>query len=197
MPSTSTSKSDSLRAAMVITAARWLPQRGMAAVNLIEVARSVQAPRGSIYHYFPGGRDQLLGEALALANQSGLRMIDKVAARSDDPQALVEGVFAASARWLDANFSGGCPIGAAVLSAETESEEFSQSIQACFKQWEDVLAKALRHKGIASQAQSRELAQCMLIGFEGAMLYAKGTRRTTAFDLASRMVLGMLHNPRL
>jgi TetR/AcrR family transcriptional regulator, lmrAB and yxaGH operons repressor len=197
MPSTSNSKSDDLRAAMVNTAARWLPQRGMAAVNLIEVARSVQAPRGSIYYYFPGGRDQLLSEALALANQSGLRMIDKVAARSADPQALVEGVFAASGRWLDANFSGGCPIGAAVVSAETESEKFGQAIQACFKQWEDVLTKALRSKGVTSPARARELAQCMLIGFEGAMLYAKGTHRTTAFDLAARMVLGMLHNSSL
>jgi TetR/AcrR family transcriptional regulator, lmrAB and yxaGH operons repressor len=195
MPSISTSKSDTLRAAMVLTAARWLPQRGMAAVNLIEVARSVQAPRGSIYHYFPGGRDQLLKEALELANQSGLRMIEKVAAQSPTPQALVEGIFASSVRWLNSDFSGGCPIGAAAVSAETESDEFRQTIQACFKQWEDVLTKALRSKGVSSPTKARELAQCILLAFEGAMLYAKGSHRTTAFDLASRMVLGMLHNP--
>jgi TetR/AcrR family transcriptional regulator, lmrAB and yxaGH operons repressor len=195
MPITSTSKSDALRAAMVLTAARWLPQRGMAAVNLIEVARSVQAPRGSIYHYFPGGRNQLLNEALELANQSGLRMIEKVAAQSQTPQALIEGIFATSVRWLNSDFSGGCPIGAAAVSAATENDEFSQTIQASFKQWEDILTKALRNKGVSSPTKARELAQCILLGFEGAMLYAKGVHRSTSFALASRMVLGMLHNP--
>ena len=84
------SKTQAQRAAMVLTAARWLPQRGMAAGNLIEVARAVDAPRGSIYHYFPGGRDQLLQEALALASQSGLRMIEKAARAAATPQAFVQ-----------------------------------------------------------------------------------------------------------
>jgi TetR/AcrR family transcriptional regulator, lmrAB and yxaGH operons repressor len=194
MPRTASPKTDQLRDAMVLTAARWLPQRGLAAVNLIEVARSVDAPRGSIYHYFPGGRDQLLTEAIALARASGLKLIEKVDAHSDTPQALLQGILLAGKRWLSADYSGGCPVGAAVLSAEMDHAAFTAALQDCFTTWEAAITKALLAKGIAQRRQARELAQCSLIAFEGAMVYAKGRRSAQAFELAQRMVVAMLHN---
>jgi TetR/AcrR family transcriptional regulator, lmrAB and yxaGH operons repressor len=194
MPRTASPKTDQLRDAMVLTAARWLPQRGLAAVNLIEVARSVDAPRGSIYHYFPGGRDQLLSEAIALAQASGLKLIAQVDAQSNTPQALLQGILQSGKRWLSADYSGGCPVGAAVLSAEVDDAAFTTSLKTCFTSWETAIAQALLRKGIASRRQALELAKCGLIAFEGAMVYAKGRRSTQAFALAQRMVLAMLHN---
>jgi TetR/AcrR family transcriptional regulator, lmrAB and yxaGH operons repressor len=197
MPSQTLTKTDTLRSSMVLTAARWLPQRGMAAINLIEVARSIEVPRGSIYHYFPGGRDQLLQEVLDLASRSGLRMIDKAASQTDTPHAFVTAILKAGKNWLNAEFSGGCPIGAAVLSAETENDMFTAALQACLIQWEAAIASALRSKGIKSSKHSNELAQAALMAFEGAMVHAKGTRNAAAFSTATRMVLSMLDNPAL
>ncbi len=190
-------KTDAQRTAMVRTAAQWLPKRGLAAVNLVEVARSVQVPRGSIYHYFPGGRDQLLREALQLAAASGMRLIATASARSDTPQALVQGVFDASSRWLGLDFLGGCPIGAAALSMETENTQFTQDLHDCFAQWEHAIVLALRSKGVASDAHALAVAQSMLIAFEGAMVFAKGSRSSSAFDTAAHMVLAILDNPRI
>ncbi len=194
MPRSTLPKTDQLRDAMVITAARWLPQRGLAAVNLIEVARSVEAPRGSIYHYFPGGRDQLLSEAIALAAASGLKLIDHLDTHSATPQAFLQGIAQAGRRWLNADYSGGCPVGAAVLSAESDNVAFTASLQTCFAAWEAAIAQALVRKGLHSRSQARLLAQCAIIAFEGAMVYAKGTRSTQAFDVAQKMLLSMLHN---
>ncbi len=194
MPRSTSTKTDQLRDAMVLTAARWLPQRGLAAVNLIEVARSVPAPRGSIYHYFPGGRDQLLTEAIALASASGLTLIDRIKAHSATPQAFLQGIVQAGKRWLDADYSGGCPVGAAVLSAETDDAAFTAALQSCFAAWEAAITQALVQKGIPTRSQARLLAQCALIAFEGAMVYAKGARSAQAFDVAQKMLLSMLHN---
>jgi TetR/AcrR family transcriptional regulator, lmrAB and yxaGH operons repressor len=194
MPRTTLLKTDQLRDAMVLTAARWMPQRGLAAINLIEVARSVAAPRGSIYHYFPGGRSQLITEAIALASSSGLKLIGQVDAQSTTPQEVIQGILQAGRRWLSANYSGGCPVGAAVLSAEIDDAVFTASLQACFAAWESAIAAALVGKGVTSQSQATLIAQCGLIAFEGAMVYAKGTRSAQAFDVAEQMVLAMLHN---
>jgi AcrR family transcriptional regulator len=131
MPRTTLLKTDQLRDAMVLTAARWMPQRGLAAINLIEVARSVAAPRGSIYHYFPGGRSQLITEAIALASSSGLKLIGQIDAQSTTPQEMIQGILQTGRRWLSANYSGGCPVGAAVLSAEIDDAVFTASLQAC------------------------------------------------------------------
>lgn len=208
------------RDAMVLTAAQWLPQRGMAAVNLIEVARAVNAPRGSIYHYFPGGRDQLLQEALALAGKSGLRIIEKalrsamaagVVGGTDSTNALgatpksaieafVSAMFSTGQLQMHAgNFSGGCPVGAAVLSSETESADFQLILQAIFASWQAALVSAFMSLGAASQAQAGQWARCTLIAYEGALVCAKAEREPLAaaetFDLAARMVVPLLNAP--
>ena len=187
------SKTKAQRDAMVLTAARWLPQRGMAAVNLIEVARAVDAPRGSIYHYFPGGRDQLLQEALALASQSGLRMIEKAARAAATPQAFVRSLFASGARQINnADFSGGCPVGAAVLSSETENASFQRALQQSFAQWEAAIAQSFTALGVVPKSRTKTLARCALMAYEGALVCAKGARDEKLFAVAACMVEVML-----
>lgn len=193
VPLEKSSRSQSQRQAMVATAARWLPQRGMAAVNLIEVARAVNAPRGSMYHYFPGGRDQLLQEALALGSKSGLRMINKAAEAASTPQEFIRNIFRTGARQLNGDaFSGGCPVGAAVLSCETQDAAFKLELQQSFAQWEVAIAQALTTLGITSKSQAKTLARCTLIAYEGALMCAKGTRDDKVFKTASCMVESML-----
>ena len=207
-----TDKPQSLRDAMVFTAARWLPQRGMAAVNLIEVARAVNAPRGSIYHYFPGGRDQLLQEALALAAKSGLRMIEKAlrnattaSATAVTPkpslEAFVRAIFSTGQLQINtSNFSGGCPVGAAVLSSETESAAFQHALQAIFANWQTALSAAFMSLGAANSVQASQWARCALMAYEGALVCAKAERNPLAaaetFDLAAHMVLQLLAPPK-
>lgn len=189
-------KTDTLRSTMVATAARWLPQRGMAAINLVEVARAVNAPRGSIYHYFPRGRDQLLQEALALAANSGLRMIDKALRHSITAAEFVQAMFRTGPQQLDIHhFSGGCPIGAALLSSETESPSFKTDMQAIVAGWHSALAAAFVALG-ASQTRATQLARCTLMAYEGALVCAKAERNmraaNEAFELAESMVLTFL-----
>ena len=181
---------------MVATAARWLPQRGMAAINLIEVARAVNAPRGSIYHYFPGGRDQLLQEALALAGNSGLRMIDKALRNSTTPAEFVQAMFRTGPQQLDIHhFSGGCPIGAALLSSETENASFQTDMQAIVAGWHSALAAAFVSLGV-SQTRAMQWARGTLMAYEGALVCAKAEQSARAandaFELAARMAMAFL-----
>jgi hypothetical protein len=53
---------------------------------------------------------------------------------------------------------------------------------------------ALGEQRLVRLDPARKLAQCSLIAFEGAMVYAKGRRSAQAFELAQRMVVAMLHN---
>lgn len=193
-----TATPQSLREAMVLTAARWLPQRGMAAVNLIEVARAVSAPRGSIYHYFPGGRDQLLNEALELSGKSGLRIIEK-ALRVATPslEGFVWAIFSNGQLQINAsNFSGGCPVGAAILSSETESADLQQALQKIFSSWHTALVTAFMSLGAVDTVQAVQWARCTLMAYEGALVCAKAEqdKRVSAetFDLAAQMVLLVL-----
>ena len=189
---TGAGKTERQRRDMVTTAVRWLPQRGMAAVNLIEVARAVGAPRGSIYHYFPGGRDQLLQEALEVAHKSGLRMVEKAAKHSASVEAFIQSVFSTSLQQIGLDsFTGGCPVGAAVLSYETENTSFQAQTQLAFAEWQQLMAASLMQLGIKNQSQAIELAQGILMAYEGALVCAKGARDPQMFDSAARMVLAL------
>jgi TetR/AcrR family transcriptional repressor of lmrAB and yxaGH operons len=183
---------DLARDRMVLTAARWLPERGMAALNLIEIGRAAEAPRGSLYHYFPGGRDQLMQEALALACDSGLRMIAKAAVGAESASHYLCNIFAIGGTWLNAeDYSGGCPIAAAVLSTQTEGPAVQHTLRDAFQQWEAALCTALAGFGLQAPDDA-EVARGVLIAFEGAMLHAKGARSMAAFQTAGRMALGLL-----
>lgn len=177
---------------MVITAARWLPQRGMAGINMVEVAREAQAPRGSVYHYFPGGRDQLLAEAVELAAHTGRRLIERTAASAGTPAEFVQGLFATGATWIDpATQSGGCPIAAAMFSAEVESPGLQQRSRDAMQAWRRAIHAAYTGQGVPAVAAD-ELAACTLMAFHGAMLLAKADPAAGAFAAACRMVQATL-----
>ncbi|MEY2894234.1 MAG: hypothetical protein RJA98_4142 [Pseudomonadota bacterium] len=177
---------------MVITAARWLPQRGMAGLNMVEVARAAQAPRGSVYHYFPGGRDQLLAEAIELASYTGRRLIERTAASAGTPAEFVEGLFAAGGTWIDpATQSGGCPIAAAMFSAEVESLDLQQRLRGAMQAWRTAIHAAYIGLGMPETAAA-ELAPSTLMAFHGAMLLAKADPAAGAFAAACRMVQAAL-----
>ena len=164
----------------------------MAGINMVEVAREAKAPRGSVYHYFPGGRDQLLDEAVALAAHTGRRLIERVAGAAATPAEFVEGLFTAGASWIDAtSHSGGCPIAAAMFSAEVESPALQQRLRDTMQDWSKAIQDAYAKLGLTGAA-ARELAACTLMAFHGAMLLAKAKPTTGAFAAASRMVKAAL-----
>jgi TetR/AcrR family transcriptional repressor of lmrAB and yxaGH operons len=180
------------RERMVQMAARWLPDRGLAGLNLVELARAVEAPRGSLYHHFPGGRAQLLQETLDLAARSGLRMIRVAAEGANSADDFVAQVMGNGPLWVDAQaFSGGCPIAASLVSAQAEGDALVAQLRQTMADWEAALAAGLQRHGVAA-AQAGALAACLLMAFHGAMLYAKGAARPQAFALAARMVQAML-----
>src|SRR3984885_8702083 len=54
------------RALLLKGARQLLAEKGYAGMELRDVAERGKAPRGSIYHHFPGGKRQLAAEAVAL-----------------------------------------------------------------------------------------------------------------------------------
>ena len=56
-------QSDS-RQRMLIAAAEMLARHGLNATSIREMAKRAEAPVGSTYHHFPGGKQQVLVEAV-------------------------------------------------------------------------------------------------------------------------------------
>ena len=55
---------------LIYTAARLFRQQGYAATGINDILREAGAPKGSFYHYFPGGKEEL--GAAAIRHAMGL-----------------------------------------------------------------------------------------------------------------------------
>src|SRR5215469_6516618 len=66
-----------VRNRMVAGAVKLLAQRGLQATSFSSVLAETSAPRGSIYHHFPGGKEELVTEAIEASRQHALSRIDQ------------------------------------------------------------------------------------------------------------------------
>ena len=162
------------RERMIRSAAVLFRERGVHGTSFSDVLEHSAAPRGSIYHHFPGGKAQLAeeathyaGDVIAAGLATGLAQEDPVAAIRD---------FAALWREIleRSDFGAGCPIVSATLEGE-RSPAARDAAGAAFRRWEKLLAEAFRGRGIPSR-RAASLATLAIAAIEGAILLARAQR---------------------
>ncbi|MFC7758648.1 TetR/AcrR family transcriptional regulator [Catellatospora bangladeshensis] len=149
--------------------------------------RPVRAPRGSIYHHFPGGKEQLAAEALRW--YAGRNRV-QVGGDAPGGRALdaVAGYFAAMASWLrKTDFKGGCPIAGVALDVGPD-EPLHAVVAAAFADWRGVLEHAFQAEGCAP-GTARALGALVIAAAEGALLLARAERDLTAYQDVAAEVL--------
>jgi AcrR family transcriptional regulator len=159
---------------MIETAAVVMRERGVEATSFSEVIARSGAPRGSIYHHFPGGKAQLIEEATRYAGEftaSGLAG----APWQEDPLAAVR---ALSAGWTallrKSDYGAGCPVVAASLEG-AQTPGAREAAGDAFRRWEELLASALEPDGL-EPARARSVATLIISSIEGAVVLSRATR---------------------
>jgi TetR/AcrR family transcriptional regulator, lmrAB and yxaGH operons repressor len=169
---------------MVRATAVLLPSKGLAGLSLVEVARLTGAPRGSLYHYFPGGWEELIHDALALASDVGLSMIQDITDKSETSEEIVHSLGVGLKRWLtSSSFEGGCPVAAAALSAGPNEPLIRQLCADIYEAWITALDIRLQGAGLR-KAEAGRFAQAVLDNFEGALLRARVQKSVKPIDVA-------------
>src|SRR5579859_1137613 len=105
------------RERMVRSAAQLIRRKGVSGTGLREIVVEADAPRGSLQHYFPGGKEELVSDALLWAGDVAARRIQRSLGelKSTAPSALLASIVDAWRRDLTKKeFSVGCPLVAAV-----------------------------------------------------------------------------------
>jgi len=159
------------RERLIAGARRLLAEKGYAGMELRDVAEVGDAPRGSIYHHFPGGKSQLAIEA---ADAEG-REIRTAIERSLEERGLGETLTMFGEtfrrRVKDKPERLGCPVAAAAL-ARPEDPALAAAATAAFQSWEAPIAAALRDEG-ASAKDAESFAGLVVSTIEGALIRAR------------------------
>jgi TetR/AcrR family transcriptional regulator, lmrAB and yxaGH operons repressor len=172
-------KSDPRRR-MIQSAALLFRSQGIEGTSFSDVLEHSGAPRGSIYHHFPGGKAQLAEETTRYAGDflaAGL-----AAALADrDPVAAI-GRF--TSFWLDllrdADFAAGCPVVAAAVEGD-RLPGARDAAGAAFATWEDLLADALVERGL-SRDRGLAVATLAIAAIEGGIVLARAQRSTKPLE---------------
>jgi AcrR family transcriptional regulator len=179
------------RERMVASAALLIRERGARATAISDVLEHSGAPRGSAYHYFPGGRTQLLCEAVDYAGEH----VAAVITGADDGLRLLDTLIDKYRRQLlDSDFRAGCPIVAVSVEAGERQDTERAVIEraaAVFDRWSDLIAARFIADGIAPE-RARELAILATSSLEGAIVLARVRRHLMPLDVVHRQLRDLL-----
>ena len=162
----SASKTRIIRAALDL-----LSQSGLSGVGINQVVAASAAPRGSIYHFFPGGKLELAAVALENAEQGVAQWFRGIFARRDPIAKKVESLFADAAASAEASgFNKSCPVAAVTLDIDDDSERMRAVCHKIFAKWQEVIAAGLDE---VPEAERRETAELIFATLEGATILAR------------------------
>ena len=180
---------------MVQGAARLLAERGLQETSFSEVLELTGAPRGSIYHHFPEGKDQLIASAVDLAGAHAIALIDRAAGSTpEELTAFFIGM------WREvlvrSQFRAGCSVLAVTVA--TDSPDLLEHAAAVFRNWRIRLAELLRDGGLTSVDASR-LAAILIASTEGAVVLSRAEQSMEPFELVAEQLLSQVtalpHSP--
>ena len=179
----------STRQTMITGAAALLARRGMSATSFSEVLAATGAPRGSLYHHFPGGKEELMAEATRYV---GNRLLGALDLADPTTPAGVIGQFTALWRSVltGSELEAGCAVAAVAVDAGPEQEQLVELAGSVFAEWRDALARRLERVGM-SQERSRDLALLSLAAMEGALVVCRAQRSIEDFDRVAAMLVSL------
>ncbi|MGX1806164.1 TetR/AcrR family transcriptional regulator [Nocardia sp. NPDC055321] len=162
-------------------------ERGVAGTALADIMERTGAPRGSVYHYFPGGKAQLAEEATDLAGRTMGRMISALLAAEGPAGAVTAFVNHFRDQLLESDFTAGCPVAAGGMSGPDTPGARERAGEA-FAEWESTLTSALWQHGL-DRATAEELATTAVAAIEGALIMARAQRSTRPLDRIETFML--------
>ena len=166
---------------MLDSAVLLLRERGAAGVTVDAVLAHSGAPRGSVYHHFPGGRNELVLGAVRQAGDHISAMVDESVADGDVRQ-TVERLVAFWKRALTrTDYRAGCPVAAMAVDSRETVPDAAVLVREIFARWHAGLTGVLSANGFPADRAQR-LATLVVAAIEGAIILCRAHRDLAPLD---------------
>ena len=172
---------DGARQRMIDGTVTLLAQRGLDGTSFSEVLERTGAPRGSIYHHFPDGKDQLVAAAVDLAGSRALAALEQW--NGGTPAEITARFVGLWRRLLSvSNLSAGCSVLAVTVA--TSSPDLLDRSAAAFRSWRLRLAELFVEGGVSADAAAG-FAATLVSATEGAVVLSRAERSMEPFELVA------------
>ena len=155
-------------------------RQGYAGTGLKQLVAKADAPFGSLYHHFPGGKDELTAEVIRRSAGFYLDLFETEVGFDADPVTGTRRFFARAAETLEAtDYADACPIAVVALEVASTNEPLREATHDVFEVWLAGLVHWFGSAGIDA-ADARRLAVHFLAALEGAFLLSRAAKDTEA-----------------
>lgn len=166
------------------TTAELFRRQGYTGTGMKQIAAEAAAPFGSLYHFFPGGKQDLGSEVIRSSGRMYLRLFAEIAAAAPDLLGAVSDFFTGAAETLvETGYEDACPIATVALEVSSTNEPLRLATAAVFTEWIEGASAFFQNAGIPA-GRSRELAFTMLNLLEGAFVFCRSLRSTEPMLIA-------------
>ena len=159
------------RQRLVQTAARLFQSHGYHQVGLNQIVAESETPKGSLYHYFPNGKEALAVAAIGYATEQVASALQQITQSHAGPRAALAAVVDFFIQQLEGSgFQKGCPVATLALEQAAHNPVLQQACAQAYQQWEQALAGYLQAQAVAQPAAK---AAQLLVMVEGALVVSR------------------------
>lgn len=178
----------STRERILNATAELLRRKGYNGTGLKEIVSQADAPFGSIYHHFPGGKQQLAQEVIHTAGATYALLLPAVMDNQPDPVTGVREFFRLAGQHLEeSGWQDACPIATIALEVASVNESLREATSEVFEDWIARGTTFLIGAGI-DEATARPLAIGLIAALEGAFILARASRTVEPLHAAGELL---------
>jgi AcrR family transcriptional regulator len=178
----------STRDRIVAAAAQLYGRYGYTGVGLKQVAAESGSPIGSLYHFFPGGKEELAAAALRMSGHGYQTLVEGILENMPDLPSGIEQSFALAAETLAATgYVDACWIETVALEVASTNEPLRLVTAEIFERWIDSCAAWVESHGVPPE-EARALGIAYITGLEGAFILARSLRSPEPLLATGRML---------
>jgi AcrR family transcriptional regulator len=164
-------------------------RQGLAATGIKQILAVADAPYSSLYHHFPGGKDELAAAAILASGDYYETLVGGVWDSAADLEGSMIAVFDGAAELLVlTDYADACPIATVALEVASTNETLRIATAQVFTRWDDAVTRRLREAGVPGSA-ALPLSQSIMALLEGAFMLARAAKTTAPMHAARDSVL--------
>ncbi len=178
----------STRERILAATAELFRRQGYTGTGLKQIVAAANAPFGSLYHHFPGGKEQLGAEVIRSAGMMYEELVMTILRSAPDIVTGIRDAFLGAAALLaETDYADACPIETVALEVSSTNETLREACAEVFESW--IAAGTSEHAGAGlPEAKARELTIVFISVLEGAFVLCRALRNTEALEVAAEIV---------
>lgn len=174
------------RVRLLESATDLFSRQGFGATGIKAVLAAAEAPYGSLYHFFPGGKQELGAAALTYGGERYRELLETVYPQEADVVEATAASFRQAADLLEeTDYGYACPIATIALEVANNDELMRTAAAEAFESWLTVLQERFTTAGMTDE-RARDVAVEIFCLIEGAVLLSRTTRSSVPMHTAGK-----------